>query len=258
MAHKKTDILEGLSWIGILGMIVFVCVLIFGDVSKNGKYTASIACIIGLAYPICKTLLSGNSDEAIGSGMISAIGGLVLAIILGLVFKKSTNDGFILDFLNALISKGFLWFYLILLLLSSYLATKDKNLAMITSGILIGFLTPIIIAGVVTLILIAIGLIVVFALSKSSNGTSTTSSVTNSHKNMEHQSKDGFGGGYVYSVTYKDLSDGRVKSSSYYTYDTPKSSSEVERDFRSKYWNNGENLIVIKVVTEYIKGRAMH
>lgn len=171
--NKQSNILEGLSWIGILGIIVFACVLIFGDVSKNGKYTASIACIIGLAYPICKTLLSSNSDEAIGSGMFTAIGGLVLAIFWGLVFKKSTSDGFILDFLNALISKGFLWFYLILLLLSSYFATKDKNITMIISGILVGFLTPVIIAGVVMLVLIVVGLIIAFALSKSSNGTST-------------------------------------------------------------------------------------
>lgn len=179
---------SSLGWVKKLSIFAqcFAAFLTFGGSGDDILWI--VAClIIGLAYPLSKLVESGNPDWS--GGLVSAIGALIVVIILGLVLKDSGS--FFSEFLDAISTKGFLYVYLILLVLADIFTGKDNSLFV---GLALGALIPLILASIVMLILAVIALFVLIADTKSN----ANSSVGSSGSSLMGSSRDR----YWYDVTY--------------------------------------------------------
>lgn len=246
--NVKTDFgfSNPVSWIGILG-ISFMGLLLFGDTDYDEiRIYVVIACIVGLAYPICILYRKKLDDEEKTIGWVSTIIGLILSVLISLIIKDNTNEGFLTDFLKASSSKELLILYFVLLLLSSSLSVKYRCLGIATTALLMGFLTPMVLTGIIVLCLIIIALILAYVFSKSDsyNSVGSVSERTVSGNNDSAQS-DSFNKTYHYEIQWEN--EKGYKHDTSRTYSKPVDNETVANDFRSLFWNNGENIRIISV-----------
>ncbi len=244
----KTDfgLSNPVSWIGIIG-ILFMGLLLFGDTDYDEiRIYVVLACIVGSVYPICILYRKKLDDKEKIIGWVATIIGFTLSILISLTIKDNTNEGFLTDFLKASSSKGLLILYLIFLLLSSSLSVIYRRLGIFTTALLMGFLTPLVLTGLIVICLIILALILAYVFSKSDsyNSAGRASERIVSGNNDSAQS-DSLNKTYHYEIQWEN--ENGYKHDTSRTYSKLVDNETVANDFRSLFWNNGERIRIISV-----------
>lgn len=168
------------SLIGVAGLLLYFYLLVMCDISPESlKYTV-IAASIGLLYPALSLFdnedLQFNGWKAFGVG----VAGLCIVLISGFATKVQTDEGVIWDFLNAVTLKGWLYFYLVLLIIANICPLVLKNYSIWISSFVIGIMTPVLVASLLLLAIIIGGLSLLGLFGKNSNTSNSWSSIFSS------------------------------------------------------------------------------
>ena len=189
MSDKSAKVI--ISLIGVAGLILYGYLLFMSDISvENQKYTV-LAASIGVLYPLISLtdneFFIENKWKALGAGFA----GLCIILIAGYASKVDTQDGLVWDFVNAITTDGYRYFYFFLLVVANICPLVSKKIAVWLSPFTIGVMIPVILASLLLLALIVAGLSLLGAYGKSNKGTSSWSSIfsspssTNSNTNKE-------------------------------------------------------------------------
>lgn len=165
------------SLLGVAGFILYGYLLFMSDISvENQKYTVIVASL-GLLFPMVSLssseLLPGNKYKAYGIGFVGAC--VILAA--GYSSKVDTEDGLIWDFLTAISTEGYRYFYFIILLLSNICPLISKRYSVWLSAFTIGIMLPVLIASLLVLAIIIGGLSALGASGKSNSSSNSWSSI---------------------------------------------------------------------------------
>ena len=114
IVKKDYGLSNPISWIGIIGFLVFALLLFTNNNYEESKIYIVISCLVGILYPICNLYRKKLDDDEKTIGWIAVIVGLILSVIMGVILKENTNEGFLTDFLDASSSKGLFIVYFIL------------------------------------------------------------------------------------------------------------------------------------------------
>ena len=178
MSEKSANVI--VSLIGVAGLLLYFYLLVMGDIApENQKYTV-IAASIGLLYPAVS--LSDNEDlklygwNAFGVGVV----GLCIVLISGFATKTQTSEGIIWDLLNAVTLKGWLYFYLVLLIIANLCPLVLKKYSIWVSSFVIGIMVPVLIASILLIAIFVVGLYLLSLYGKSNNTSNSWSSIFNS------------------------------------------------------------------------------
>lgn len=168
------------SLIGVAGLILYGYLLFMCDISvENQKYTV-LAASLGVLYP----LISLTDNEFYISGKWKALGvgfaGLCIILIAGFASKVDTQDGLVWDYVNAITTDGYRYFYFFLLVVANICPLVSKQISVWLSPFTIGIMIPVILASLLMLAIIIAGLSLLGAYGKSNKGTSSWSSIFNS------------------------------------------------------------------------------
>ena len=168
------------SLIGVAGLILYGYLLFMCDISvENQKYTV-LAASLGVLYP----LISLTENEFFISGKWKALGvgfaGLCVILIAGFASKVDTQDGLAWDFINAITTDGYRYFYFFLLVVANICPLVSKQISVWLSPFTIGIMIPVILASLLMLAIIIAGLSLLGAYGKSNKGTSSWSSIFSS------------------------------------------------------------------------------
>lgn len=178
------------SLIGVAGLILYGYLILKADISvENQKYTL-LAASLGVLYPLMSLtdneFLVGNGWKAIGVGFV----GICIILFAGYVSKVDTEEGIIWDLFNALSTERYRLLYLIILAFANIFPLISKKYSVWGSAFTIGLMTPVIIASLIALAILAIGLAFLGALGKSNNSSNSWSSIfTNSSDNSNNESR---------------------------------------------------------------------
>ena len=109
MSNKSVKVM--VSLIGVAGLILYSYLILKADISvENQKYTV-IAASIGVLYP----LISLTDNEFFNEKKWNALGvgfaGLCIILFAGFASKVDTQEGLVWDFLNAITTDGYRYFY---------------------------------------------------------------------------------------------------------------------------------------------------
>ena len=178
MSEKSAYVI--VSLVGVAGLLLYSYLLVMGDIApENQKYTV-IAASVGLLYPIIS--LSNNEDIKLYGWKVFGVGfaGLCIILISGYATKVQTSEGVIWDFLNAVTTKEWLYFYLFLLIVAHLFPLVLKKYSIWVIPFVIGFMIPVLIASLLALAIFVAGLYLVSLYGKSNNTSNSWSSVFSS------------------------------------------------------------------------------
>lgn len=175
MSEKSAYVI--VSLIGVAGLLLYFYLLVMCDISPESlKYTV-IAASIGLLYPTLSLFdnedLQFNGWKAVGVG----VAGLCIVLISGFATKVQTSEGVIWDFLNAVTIKGWLYFYLVLLIIANICPLVLKKYSIWVSPFVIGIMTPVLLASLLLLAIIIGGLSLLGLFGKSDKTSSSLGSL---------------------------------------------------------------------------------
>ena len=109
MNNKSTKVI--ISLFGVAGVILYGYLLFICDISvEYQKYTV-LAASIGVLYPLIS--LTDNEFFYINKWKTLGVGfaGLCIITVAGFASKVDTQDGLVWDFLNAITTDGYRYFY---------------------------------------------------------------------------------------------------------------------------------------------------
>lgn len=175
MSEKSASVI--VSLIGVAGLLLYSYLLIMGDIApENQKYTV-IAASVALLYPIIS--LSNNEDTKLYGWKIFGVGfvGLCIVLISGYATKVQTSEGVIWDFLNAVTTKEWLYFYLIILIVANICPLVLKKYSVWVIPFVIGFMIPVLVASLLVLAIFVAGLYLVSLYGKTNNTSNSWSSI---------------------------------------------------------------------------------
>lgn len=178
MSDKSAKVI--ISLIGVAGLILYGYLLFMSDISvENQKYTV-LAASIGVLYPLFSLtdneFFIENKWKALGVGFAS----LCIILFAGYTSKVDTQDGLVWDFVNAITTDGYRYFYFFLLVVANICPLISKKLSVWLSPFTIGIMIPVIIASLLLLALIVVGLSILGAYGKSNKGSNSWSSILSS------------------------------------------------------------------------------
>lgn len=178
MSEKSAYVI--VSLIGVASLLLYSYLLVMGDIApENQKYTV-IAASVGLLYPIIS--LSNNEDTKFYGWKIFGVGfaGLCIVLISGFATKVQTSEGVIWDFLNAVTTKEWLYFYLIILIVANICPLVVKKYSVWVIPFVIGIMAPVLIASILLLVIFVVGLFIASLYGKSNNTSNSWSSAFSS------------------------------------------------------------------------------
>ena len=186
---KDDSVKTIVSLLGIAGFILYGYLLFMSDISAEyQKYTVIVASL-GLLFPMVSLssieLMPGKKYKAYGIGFVGAC----VILSAGYFSKVDTEDGLIWDFLTAISTEGYRYFYFIILLLANICPLISKRYSFWLSAFTIGVMLPVLITSLLVLAIIIGGLSALGASGKSNSSSNSWSSIfsnssgTNDHKN---------------------------------------------------------------------------
>ena len=178
MSDKSANVI--VSLIGVAGLLLYFYLLVMGDIApENQKYTV-IAASAGLLYPAISLFESEDVKlygwKALGVGLV----GLCIILISGFAIKVQTSEGVIWDFLVAVTTKGWLYFYLVILIVANLCPLALKRYSIWVIPFVIGIMVPVVIATLLLLAIIIGGLSLLGLFGKSDKTTNSWSSILSS------------------------------------------------------------------------------
>lgn len=234
-----------ISWIGIIGIIVFVLLLFIEARYDEKRMFLVLSCLAGVAYPIRVILRRKLDKDEKTSGLIAVMVGFVISVIISLFVKENRNNDFFVDFMEATTSRGVLILYFFVLLLSSFFSVILRRLGIITLAFFLGLVTPLIVSGLVMMCFFIIAIIIIFLLKGVSFNTGGSVRESNPPSNGGSTQTDESNTFHSYEIIWEN-EKGYIKSTTK-TYSTFVNDEIVVRDFRSIFWNNGERIRIISV-----------
>lgn len=240
MSNETTKVIFIL--LGVAGLALYGYLLFMSDISvENQKYTV-IAAALGLLYPAISLssneLLNENGFKILGVGLL----GLCVILIAGYASKIDTEEGVVWDYLNAITTDKYRYFYFLILLVANICPLISKKYSIWISAFVIGIMTPVTIASLLLLLAIILGLSLLGSSGKSNNSSNSWSSIFSSSSNTDTHDKKK-------SIIQKDnvrrrnfkviYSHGGPLTYTQHLIDMPEdiSFSEIEREIRRMHGN---------------------
>ena len=160
-------------WVGMLAILanVFLLLLSGFNVEKDFRFLPAFFVAIGLFGPISFIVKEEITKKEFSTAIISAIAGLFIAILSGILLIKGNHDLFS-EFFDALSTKGYSLFYLLILISSFVISCKYMKIGIMATAFLIGLLTPLLFAAII-FIIISIVIFIVGLLSSGDNKNSS-------------------------------------------------------------------------------------
>ena len=188
MSDKSAKVI--ISLIGVAGLILYGYLLFMSDISvENQKYTV-LAASIGVLYPLISLtdneFFIENKWKALGVGFAS----LCIILFAGYTSKVDTQDGLVWDFVNAITTDGYRYFYFFLLVIANICPLVSKKISVWLSPFTIGIMIPVILASLLLLALVIVGLSLLGAFGKSNSGSNSWSSIFSNTSGTSNSSKE--------------------------------------------------------------------
>ena len=169
------------GWVSIIGIVIY-SFFVFTNNSEDTAHYSVIFCAIAMINPIYTlyNIVKDNKEEKLDLSTAVIIS-ILLCVIMAIVgfMTKEEKYGLFVDFLAKLTSLPFQYVYFILIIIANA-TIKSKVLCLYTTAVVVGMLTPIVLAVAIYIVLIVIALAICYIFGDSSKGTSSSSNFNTS------------------------------------------------------------------------------